>query len=296
MLEPILGWPVLGFIIALLIGAGFSVLSMGPPRYRIAEACFSIAGLILWAKFAYWAVTSNSSLRERIFVSFVIFGISGALLIWGLSWIDGMISEPGAMSIMAAPRTTDYPVGTRIAGILWNRKYSELRVRIGNYTSSDFDNMDILLQPDGPVAGIGQITDIPNASFLINTTISIAPELVDSSSGQRRAVRVVVLAFNRGYRVLCPKLPRQSYMEILIAIAWPTGKKGIAVTMSDGSTYWARTDVDDAKSLDDYFGEKQIAKSIQVEGSYEVNGQPQHVSVHPEIRDSINDLIHRLMS
>jgi hypothetical protein len=94
MLEAIFSWTVLGFIIALLVGAGFAVLSMAPPRHRIAEACFSIAALVFWAKFAYWAVTSEDNLTQRVFVSLVVFGISGALLIWGLSWVEGMLPQP----------------------------------------------------------------------------------------------------------------------------------------------------------------------------------------------------------
>jgi hypothetical protein len=103
MLEAVFGWPALGVVVALLIGAGFAVLSMAPPRHRIAEACFSVAAVIFWAKFTYWAVTSDASPRERALVSLAVFGVSGALLIWGLSWIEGMIAKPIAIPTEKKP-------------------------------------------------------------------------------------------------------------------------------------------------------------------------------------------------
>ncbi len=102
MLRAILGWPVLGILIGLLIGSGFAVLSMAPPRLRIAQTCYSIAALIFWAKFAYWAVTSDVGFRERIFVSLGVFGMSGALLIWGLCWVQDMVPTPVSANPPAA--------------------------------------------------------------------------------------------------------------------------------------------------------------------------------------------------
>ena len=105
MLEAMVGWTVIGIIIALLIGAGFSVLSMNPPRHRIAEICYSLSAMLLWAKFSYWAVTANASWKERAIVAFLVFGISGTLLIAALGWVEGMIPKSVPLGTVAATST-----------------------------------------------------------------------------------------------------------------------------------------------------------------------------------------------
>jgi hypothetical protein len=93
MFEAIFDWPVVAIVVGLLIGAGFSVLSMNPPRYRIAEACYAISALLLWAKFSFWAVTSNGTWKERLLVAFLVFGTSGTLLILVLSWVESIVPK-----------------------------------------------------------------------------------------------------------------------------------------------------------------------------------------------------------
>ncbi len=103
MVQAILSWGVLGTIVVVLVGVGFGVLSMRPPRYRIAEACFALAALILWARFSFWAVISTVGKKEKLGVSALVFGLSGTLLVLGLNWIEGMVPRPPTKS----PLTTE---------------------------------------------------------------------------------------------------------------------------------------------------------------------------------------------
>jgi len=91
MVQAIVSWSVPGTIIVVLLGVGFGVLSMTPPRHRITEVCFSVAALILWAKFSFWAVTSTVDRREKLAASALVFGLSGMVLVLGLSWIESML-------------------------------------------------------------------------------------------------------------------------------------------------------------------------------------------------------------
>jgi hypothetical protein len=113
MLEAIFSWSVLSIIICLLIGAGFGVLSMTPPRHRIAEVCFCIAAIIFFTKFLYWAVTSNAGIRERLVVSLATFGVTGMLLVWSLIWIEAMLPKSVAISAAETARTTQDEGGAR---------------------------------------------------------------------------------------------------------------------------------------------------------------------------------------
>ncbi len=94
MLQAILGWPVLGAIVLLLVATGFAVLSMTPPRYRIAEVCYCIAALILLVKFGWWAVVTQSQRVERALVSFVVFGVVGLLWVEAMRWVESMAVSP----------------------------------------------------------------------------------------------------------------------------------------------------------------------------------------------------------
>lgn len=196
--------------------------------------------------------------------------------------------------VLATGSMADYPSGAVIGGITWNSKFSDLRVTIFPHMQ-DLDDLDVLLQPDEPIAGIGQISSIPDVSFLINTTLSVpALELLDRSTGKRQARLTTMLAFNRGYRIRCPRLPKGSSLQIVMAIARPTGAKGMAISMSDGSTYWARTDADGVKGIEEYFSPKRLAKSMQIDGDYTVVGIRQHISMHVHVKDIVGDAIRKL--
>jgi hypothetical protein len=190
-----------------------------------------------------------------------------------------------SMGFSVLGSSTDYPSGTVIGGIPWNSKYCDLRVTIYPH-AQDFDDLDIMLRPDEPIAGIGQISNIPDVSFLINTTVNIpAFGLINPSTGWTQAYATTELAFSGGFRFRCPKLPRNSSFQIVMAIARPTGAIGLAINASDGTTYWARTELDNVKSIEDYFGPKRLPKSLQIEGDYTVAGTRQHISMHLDVID-----------
>src|SRR5262245_47851787 len=91
MLQTLLGWPVVGPVVVLAIGIGFAVLSMTPPRYRIAEVCYCVAGVLLLAKVAAWTITQKAPVVERLFVTFLIFGVVGVGWAEAIRWVESMI-------------------------------------------------------------------------------------------------------------------------------------------------------------------------------------------------------------
>jgi hypothetical protein len=90
MLQVLTGWIFLGILVPVIIGIGIGVLSMAPPEFSIAKACFSLAACILLAKTAWWVAfdSAGSAARERLLVCCVVFGLTGVLWAVSIIWIQ----------------------------------------------------------------------------------------------------------------------------------------------------------------------------------------------------------------
>lgn len=90
----VLGWPVVGAIVVLLIGqAGIGVLSMNPPQYTIAQISFALAGLILVLRTGWWLAfeqAPNVKSTHIIIFAFIAFGLIGILCVQSVRWINGL--------------------------------------------------------------------------------------------------------------------------------------------------------------------------------------------------------------
>lgn len=91
MLATLVSWPVVATIVALSVGIAFAVLSMTPPRHRIAEVCFCIAAVLLIAKVTAWIVTEKASVLERLLVTFLVFGVIGVGWSEAMRWVESML-------------------------------------------------------------------------------------------------------------------------------------------------------------------------------------------------------------
>lgn len=188
-------------------------------------------------------------------------------------------------------QSSEYRTGSVISGIPWSSRFSQLHMILENPTSMDYEDVDVLLRPDEAIAGIGQNGNIPNVSFIMNTSLTMQAEIRDFSSGARQGVQLTTLAFDGGYRVRCDKLPRNSQLDIVIAIGRPSGQKGFAINFSDGSHYWARSDIsDEAKSLDDYFEPQRSPKSVRIDGKYNAAQRRRTVNLGLHISELFNQL------
>ena len=86
----VFGWAFISTIVVVLIGIGFSAMSMNPPPYILAKACFSLAAVILSVRLGWWLASEENSRISRsqaIIFAFVIFGLIGAFWIWSLKWV-----------------------------------------------------------------------------------------------------------------------------------------------------------------------------------------------------------------
>lgn len=83
-------WTVIGFILSLIVGVGFSVMSMSPPEFTFARVCFSVAAIILLARVGTWLVpiVTESPFLERVMMSILIFGLIGIGWVESLLWVQ----------------------------------------------------------------------------------------------------------------------------------------------------------------------------------------------------------------
>lgn len=87
--EALFGWPLVGIFFSVLIGAGFSVMSMSPPEFQIAKICFFLAAIIAVSKVGTWLLCeSDLAVSERVIVAILVFGLSGAGWVESWRWID----------------------------------------------------------------------------------------------------------------------------------------------------------------------------------------------------------------
>ncbi len=84
-------WLLVSVVVPLLIGVGFSVMSMSPPAYGLAQVSLSMAALLLSAKLGWWigyGQSDGATVGYRLVLSFIVFGAIGTLWVWSLTWIN----------------------------------------------------------------------------------------------------------------------------------------------------------------------------------------------------------------
>ena len=104
MWSVLTGWVFVGALFALLVGAGFSVMSMTPPQYTLAEAFFTIAAIVLLGRTAWWVAFEHrptASVGLPVLFCFVVFGSIGALWYTGMRWIESL--RPHSQGALVSP-------------------------------------------------------------------------------------------------------------------------------------------------------------------------------------------------
>jgi hypothetical protein len=186
----------------------------------------------------------------------------GLLFTLGTVWVSAPLESVAFASLAT------YPKGATKAGIQWETAFTELTVTISNGSKDrDYDSVDVLLKPDQPVVHIAQLSNVPGVYFKHAESSHFSAELVEQS--KRQADQANLLASTSGYRVICPRLPAGISLEIVMARARPSGKKGFAVTLSNGDTFWMRDDLSDSTFPSiDYFSDRVVAKNVVIVGQY----------------------------
>jgi len=165
---------------------------------------FFVVALDLWFE-------PEVSLRLRV-IGIAIAVIMTAAFSWGIVFV------PAPLPIYALMTDGEYPAGTIISGIPWKPQFTELQVEIKNPTDRAYEDVSLVIRPTEAIAAIVQKSAIPEVTF--EDSNSMAMFLLDKelSTGKSRAVPVVLIATDAGYRMRCSRLPANSTIQVEIAL------------------------------------------------------------------------------
>jgi hypothetical protein len=187
--------------------------------------------------------------------------------------------RPVPLDIMASVADATYPDGTIIAGVKWRSEFTKLTIEIHNSSSGMvYEDLDLVLKPDQPVAAIAQLSSIIDVSFDTKHALRVDPAFVEGATGNKKAIPLVLVATDAGYRIHCNRLPSRVPLTIIVAVAdmiWnPSPSKPredfgvfeknyvLRIKMSDASSYWYG--YPDAK----IYTPRPLPRNLKIEGSY----------------------------
>ncbi len=200
---------------------------------------------------------------------------AGLAIVVSLVWFSvGIVFVSARLDLLTLGSQIDYSIGNAPSpgGIVWRSFFTELDVTMANPTDENYDNVDMLVRPDYPVAAIAQLSNLPDVSFENRDGVDarITAEEVD---GNKPPVTLVFLATNAGYKVHCGRIPPHSSLTIVTAVvevkkATQTVKPGTPITIPNIN----------ALSLDDFSTEITMSGKDGTFGYW--FGSPKNISLY----------------
>src|SRR6202142_1072834 len=304
-IEVFLSNPFFGLFVALvLVVIGIRLSTNGE------QVILAIAWCLFFLSVLRTPPISRQDWIPRIFLTLAMSSFVGLGLCCIAGWRP-LLSQFRA-SLFAMVNDGNYPSGTNIGGIDWSPRFSDLRIVVMNASDSDYNDLDLTLQPDVSVAAIGQISNLPDVSFspVADPTYSIT--FVDGATKRQTAIPLVLVSSDGGYRVRCVLLPRKRKLEIIMAVGeiidFPKPGKGnpagvlkkdyvLRIGLKDNQTQkdtgnWYGYGRDGPKKIEEIYKEnKPIPKAVQIDGAYTVDGELETVSQKIDAKDIVGDFL-----
>jgi hypothetical protein len=153
MLAVLFGWIVVGSVITVFIGVGFSVLSMTPPHYTLAQISFTLSALLLLCRTGWWIAFEQSGEVGKIgrgLAAFVLLGLIGMAWVTSVTWvgtlrpIDSKRSQDSHSTLLSSnaqqqvthyPLSLDFRVSIEKVVMVHNygREIKDLQLRLTKY-------------------------------------------------------------------------------------------------------------------------------------------------------------------
>ena len=215
----------------------------------------------------------------------------------GFSWKIVFVRAP--LNVFALMTNGEYEAGTVLSGISWKPEFTELDVDITNPTDRAYEDIDLVIKPNNSIAAIAQSTAFSGVTF--EDADSVAVGLLDKNFdlGTSKAIPIVLLATDVGYRMRCLRLPARSTIKIVIALAdvkWdphpeptvPLEKRvrepGYIMRIKDDcATYWFGH-----KEGNVYAPRPTSTDWVKIEGDYLVLHRTRHVSTKIRVNGDIS--------
>jgi hypothetical protein len=146
----------------------------------------------------------------------------------------GVVFVNAPLNTMVSIHRTTYAPGTIIAGIKWRSEFTDLRMSLSNNTENDYREVDLYIEPNEPIALIGQLSTVPGVSLMGDLTkeqvevggMTFGPPGLGSvllgEDGRPLSVPInipLTQASAPRYRVRCQSIIKKSGIELVLAIA-----------------------------------------------------------------------------
>jgi hypothetical protein len=233
--------------VAFLFGVGGIILST---YYWFAVATVYIGLVIIFIDL--W-IERNLPVPWKVGFSITLWalGICGSIL---------YIFPSAPLEIQMIRHRGDFPEGETIGGISWTHNYSELRVSFLNQSEQSYDDVNMLIRTDLPVAKTGFITNPSNCALNLQSNV---PELriktYDKKTGDRAEYPLFDLSNKAPYQLHCDKL--LPHLPVQIVFALVSGK----IQNLD------KADITKPESI---YGDKKLPEFAAVKGGYKVQIRP----------------------
>ncbi|MCU1303881.1 MAG: hypothetical protein JWQ87_4165 [Candidatus Sulfotelmatobacter sp.] len=204
----------------------------------------------------------------------------GVVVFVFVAFTIGVVSVSAPLRLGAFTNDLDYlaSAAPTPGNIQWSPIYTELDLYVINATDNNYDDVELWVKPNEPVAAIAQSGTLADVSF--ENWWGYSGWITIDNVG----IPWVLYATDAGYKVHCRRIPRHSSLQIVMAIAHfnkahpKTDKTGTAFTIppeeglfdtvlnsSNGepSNYWYGL----AKNLTK-FGSKARATNVSITGSF----------------------------
>jgi hypothetical protein len=176
---------------------------------------------------------------------------------------------------------TSYEPGVGPGGIAWRSFYTELDLLVTNRSEDkNYDNVDIVVRPDLPVAAIAQLSNLADVSF--EDEFGVRNEITMENDSHAPLGNMLFLATDAGYKVHCGHIPPNNSLKIVMAVvdfksAHPNGQSIFPGNLSPEDVTLQQTFTDVNGTFTYWFGTPTNASlymsrarpnKITVSGSY----------------------------
>jgi hypothetical protein len=204
--DPLAGLGLAGTLVVVVLGA------------RVTAFKGNLILLAAWCLFVVSVcrlpILATLPLVPRILWTAFVASV-GALALYYTLWTDTSLAKLGFFARTSPAR---YAPSTVADGIKWEHAFVRIDLTITNDSPFELQDIDLVLQTDEPAVGIAQSTAVPGVIFSEATEATTNVEAV-APDGSRHAIPLSLLGTTGGYRLHCPKLPRDRAINVVIALA-----------------------------------------------------------------------------
>lgn len=159
----------------------------------------------------------------RNLISLILIGIGTAFSI-------GVVFKKAPMTVDANVITIPHFTGSTFGGITWyDPKASDLRVWIRNPSSINYDEVDMVVDTDAYIIGIGQLQGLPKCEVTLSNEGQAWATFEDKTGKQHTVNPPIASTLGAGYRVLCSKFPPRTAIQLIFATTDKPNAPGITV-------------------------------------------------------------------